>query len=49
MARLFFQRKDMRSVLRNSRIYDDKKFQDEWNKAELRFTNAIPVLNETDN
>lgn len=49
MARLFFQRKDMRSVLRNSRIYDEKKFQDEWSKAELRFTNTMPVINETDN
>lgn len=51
MARLFFQRKDRRSrnVLRNSRIYDEKKFQEEWSKAELHSTNAIPVINETDN
>lgn len=49
MARLFFQRKDMRSVLQNSRIYDEKKFQDEWSKAELRFTNTMPVINETEN
>lgn len=41
MARLFFQRKDMRSVLRNSRIYDEKKFQDVWSKTELHFTNAM--------
>lgn len=29
MARLFFQRNDMRSVLRNSRIYNENKFQNE--------------------
>lgn len=49
MARLFFQRKDMRSVLRNSRIYNENKFQNEWSKLELHYTNAIPVINETDN
>lgn len=49
MARLFFQRKDMRSVLGNSRIYDEKIFQDEWSKTELHSTNAIPVINETNN
>lgn len=38
MAELFFQR-EMRSVLQNSRFYEDKKFQDEWNKAEEHFTN----------
>lgn len=30
MARLFFQRNDMRSVLRNSRIYNENTFQNEW-------------------
>lgn len=49
MARLFFQRKEMRSVLQKSRLYDDLKFQDEWNKAELHFTNKIHVTNEADN
>lgn len=49
MARLFFQRKEMRSVLPKSRLYDDRKFQDEWNKAEQHFTNEIHVTNETDN
>lgn len=38
IARLFFQRTEIRSVLRNSRLYDDKKFQIEWNSAELHFT-----------
>lgn len=49
MARLFFQRKEMRSVLGNSRIYDENIFQDEWSKAELHSSNAIPVINETNN
>lgn len=41
MARLFFQRTEMRSVLQRSRLYDTRIFQDEWNKAELHFTNEI--------
>lgn len=49
MARLFFQRTEMRSVLQKSRLYDDRIFQDEWNKAELHFTNEIHVTNEVDN
>lgn len=49
IPRIFFQRTEMRSVLRNSRIYEEKKFQDEWNKAELHFTNAIPMTNRTEN
>lgn len=49
MARLFFQRTEMRSVLQKSRLYDDRIFQDEWNKAELHFINEIHVTNEADN
>lgn len=49
ISRLFFQRIEMRSVLRNSRIYEEKQFQIEWNKAELHFTNAIHMTNETKN
>lgn len=41
MARLFFQQKEMRSILQKSRLYDDRIFQDEWNKAERHFTNEI--------
>lgn len=41
MARLFFQRTEMRSVLQRSRLYGTRIFQDEWNKAELHFTNEI--------
>lgn len=40
VARLFYQRSDMRSVLWNSTLYDDENFQDEWNTAELYFTNT---------
>lgn len=32
MARLFFQRTEMRSVLQKSRLYDDRIFQDEWKR-----------------
>lgn len=39
MARLFFQRTEMRSVLQRSRLYDTRIFQDD--KAELHFTNEI--------
>lgn len=49
MARFFFQRTEMISVLQKSRLYDDRIFQDEWNKAELHFTNEIHVTNEADN
>lgn len=49
MARLFFQRTEMRSVLQKSRLYDNRTFQDEWNKAELYFTDEIHVTNETNN
>lgn len=49
IAILFFQRTEIRSVLHNSRLYDDKKFQIEWNSAELHFTNEIQVTNEADN
>lgn len=49
MARLFFQRTEMRSVLQKSRLYDNRIFQDEWNKAELYFTDEIHVTNEPNN
>lgn len=49
MARLFLRRKEMRSVLHHSRIYEEKKFQNEWNKAVLHFTNEVHVTNETHN
>lgn len=49
MARLFFQRTETRSVLQKSRLYDNRTFQDEWNKAELYFTDEIHVNNETNN
>lgn len=49
MARLFFQRTEMRSVLQKSRLYYNGNFQDEWNKAELYFTDEIHVTNETKN
>lgn len=49
MARLFFQRTEIESVLQKSRLYDNGIFQDEWNKAELYCTNEIHVTNETNN
>lgn len=49
ISRLLFQRIEMRSVLRNSRIYEEEQFQKEWNKADLHFTNAIHMTNETEN
>lgn len=49
IAELFFQRTEMRSILRNSRIYEDEKFKDEWNKAEQHFTNETNVANKTHN
>lgn len=49
IAELFFQRTEIRSTLRNSRIYEDEKFQDELNKAEQHFTNEIHVTNKTHN
>lgn len=49
IARLIFQRKEIRGVLENSILYNDEKFQNEWNKAELYFTNEIDVENETVN
>lgn len=30
-----------------SRLYNDENFQNEWDKAELYFTNEIDVENET--
>lgn len=47
IAELFFQRTEMRNILRNNRIYEDEKFKDEWNKAEQHFTNKIHVTNKT--
>lgn len=38
LARLFCQRSEIRSILLNSRLYDDESFQVEWNRAELNFT-----------
>lgn len=49
IARLIFQRTEMRSVLQNSILYDDKEFLDEWKKAELHFSNEIHVKIETVN
>lgn len=40
VARLLCQRSDMRSLIWNSRLYDNQIFQEEWNKAELHFTNT---------
>lgn len=48
IARLLFQRNEMEGVLRNSRLFDDKKFQDEWKKAKLYFTNERHEKNERD-
>lgn len=42
-----FSTKGIRSVLENSRLSSDENFQNEWNKAELNFTNAIDGENET--
>lgn len=41
VAGLFCQRLEMRSFIWNSRLYDNQNFQEEWNKAELCFTNTI--------
>lgn len=49
IARLFFQRTGMRSILQKSRLYENEKFKDEWNKTEQHFSNEIHVTNETDN
>lgn len=40
VARLFCQRSEIRSFIWNSSLYDHKNFQEEWNKAELYFTNT---------
>lgn len=40
VARLLYQRSEMRSLIWNSRLYDNQIFQEEWNKAELHFTNT---------
>lgn len=40
IARLFYQRSEMRSILLNSILYDDENFKVEWNRAELNFTNT---------
>lgn len=34
-ARLFYQRSELRSFIWKSRLYENRKFQNEWNKAEL--------------
>lgn len=49
IARLFCQRTEIRSVLQKSRLYENRIFQNEWNKAELYFINEIHVTNETNN
>ncbi|XP_052699175.1 uncharacterized protein LOC128176701 [Crassostrea angulata] len=49
VARLIYQRTGMSEVLQNSKLYEDKKFQDEWNKTEQYFTNEIHVENKTVN
>lgn len=41
IARLFFQRIGMRSVLQKSRLYDERTFTDKWNKTEQHFTDEI--------
>lgn len=41
VAGLFCQRSEMRSFIWNSRLYDNQNFQEEWNKAELCFTNTV--------
>lgn len=48
IAKLLFQRTEMEGVLRNSRLFDDKKFQDERMKAKLYFTNERHERNERD-
>lgn len=45
VARLIYQRTGMREVLQNSRLYEDQKFQEEWNKAALYFTNKNETVN----
>lgn len=40
VARLLYQRSEIRSLIWNSRLYDNQIFQEEWNKAELHFTNT---------
>lgn len=49
VARLINQRTGMREVLQNSKLYEDQKFQDEWNKTEQYFTNEMHGENETVN
>lgn len=45
IARLFYQRSDIKSVLWNSILFDDESFQIEWNKAELYFTKDVKKCN----
>lgn len=45
IARLFYQRSDIKSVLWNSILFDDENFQIEWNKAELYFTKDVKKCN----
>lgn len=40
---------DKNVLVENSRLYNDENFQNEWDKAELYFTNEIDVENETVN
>lgn len=47
LAKMFFQRTEIWSVLRNSRFYDKKTFLYEWNQAKLHFTNEIHIENKT--
>lgn len=41
IGRLFFQRTGISSILQKSRLYDNRKFKDEWNKIEQHFSNDI--------
>lgn len=49
IARLIFQRTEMRTLLQNSRLYYDKEFLDKWEKAKLHFSNEIHLKIETGN
>lgn len=44
VVRLIYQRTGMIGVLQNSRLYEDQKFKEEWENAELYFTNERQVI-----
>uniref|UniRef100_A0A8W8N1Y1 Uncharacterized protein n=1 Tax=Magallana gigas TaxID=29159 RepID=A0A8W8N1Y1_MAGGI len=44
VVRLIYQRTGMIGVLQNSRLYEDQKFREEWENAELYFTNERQAI-----